>query len=264
MFLDIDNIANSLSISRSILYYEDIQDKLDRDNKRKIEDVLKKHSSYGHKRIAIELGMGKNKILRVMKKFNIKPYRRRVIKYKKSKEEIDLDKNQYKNLIRYICPIKPNVIWASDFTYLKFQGRFVYLVTIIDIFSRKILAWNLSNRHDTDFILVAYMEAKVSHGLPVYFHDDQGSEFKSKKFTSIIKADGVKLSMSDKGSPWQNGFQESYYSNFKIDIGDISRCENVAELFELISEIIYYYNNERIHTAFNMSPVNFLKTMGFN
>jgi transposase InsO family protein len=250
-------IAKDAGISRSTLYYKVKKDGFDREMKKQIEVVLGINPSYGHKRIALEFKLNKKRILRVMKKFDIKPYRQQP-KFPKKPEDFGKPKTKWKNEIIGLCPIKPNVVWATDFTYIKFQGYFIYLATIIDIYSREIVGWNISNFHDTDLILGALRHSiKRTGKTPIYLHSDQGSEYDSNRYEKCAKKNGILISMSAKSSPWENGFQESFYSQFKVDLGYVSRFEAVEELIEEIYRTIYYYNNQRIHTSIKMAPVIF-------
>lgn len=250
-------IAKDSGISRSTLYYKVKMSGFDEEMKKQIEIVLEIHPSYGHKRIALEFNLNKKRILRVMKKFNIKPYRQQP-KSPKKPEDYGKPKTKWKNEIIGFCPIKPNIVWASDFTYLKFQGDFIYLATLIDVYSREIVGWNISNFHDTDLILGALKHAiKRTGKTPIYLHSDQGSEYDSNRYEQFAAYHKISISMSAKSSPWENGFQESFYSQFKVDLGYISRFETMEELIEGIYQAIYYYNNQRIHTSIKMAPVSF-------
>jgi putative transposase len=250
-------LAKEAGVSRSTLYYKAKRDGFDQEMKKQIEIVLGIHPSYGHKRIALEFKLNKKRILRIMKKFGIKPYRQQP-RFPKKPEDYGKPKTKWKNEIIGICPIKPNVVWASDFTYLKFQGYFIYLATIIDVYSREIIGWNISNFHDTDLILGALRHAiKRTGKTPIYLHSDQGSEYDSRRYEEYAKSNGILISMSAKGSPWENGFQESFYSQFKVDLSYVSRFEAVEQLIEEIYQTLYYYNNQRIHTALEMAPVSF-------
>src|SRR3989344_9459321 len=119
-------LSTSLGISRSNLYYQPLQPSKDLATKIRIEEAWRYHPAYGHKRLADHLGMGKNRVRRVMKLFDIKPYRRRGKKWK-SGAAGGID---YPNLIKDVDPLYPNHIWASDFTYLWFMGAWLYLATI--------------------------------------------------------------------------------------------------------------------------------------
>jgi putative transposase len=250
-------IAKDAGISRSTLYYKAKRDEQDEEMKKQIIIILGLNPSYGHKRIALEFQLNKKRILRVMKKFNIKPYRQQP-KFPKKPEDYGKPKTQWKNEIISFCPIKPNIVWASDFTYIKFQGYFIYLATLIDVYSREIVGWNISNFHDTNLILGALKHAiKRTEKTPMFLHSDQGSEYDARRYEDYAKLNGIVISMSAKSSPWENGFQESFYSQFKVDLGFVSRFEAVEELIEEIYQTIYYYNNQRIHTSIKMAPVSF-------
>lgn len=250
-------LAKKLGVSRSSLYYKAKRDALDEEIKTKIKEVLSKHKSYGHKRIALELKLNRKRILRVMKKYSIKPYRRRA-SFPRKKEDEGKTSTKWQNEIITFCPIKPNIVWASDFTYIKFQGSFIYLATIIDIYTREIIGFNISTRHDTKLVLGALTHAiKSSNKVSIFLHSDQGSEYDAKQYEDYVLGKDIIISMSRKNSPWENPFQESFYSQFKVDLGFVSRFETVEELIEEIYQTIYYYNNQRIHTKLKMAPVIF-------
>lgn len=252
-------LADKLGVSRSSLYYKGKLEDVDQELKQQILIILGLHTSYGHKRIALEFSLNKKRILRVMKKYGIKPYRRRPKRPRKADDE-GKKESKWKNEIINLCPIRPNVIWASDFTYIKFQGRFIYLATIIDVYTREILGWNISVRHDTKLVLGALTHALTRTGaIPVYLHSDQGSEYDAKVYEDFVLGKRIILSMSHKHSPWENGFQESFYSQFKVELGVVSRFETVEELIEAIYQTIYYYNNHRIHTSLKTNPIAFKK-----
>ena len=250
-------IAKDAGIARSTLYYKTKREGQDQEMKKQILVVLGIHPAYGHKRIALEFPLNHKRILRVMKKYNIKPYRQQS-KSPKKPEDYGKPKTKWRNEIIGICPIRPGIVWASDFTYIKFQGHFIYLATIIDVYSRELVGWNISNLHDTNLILGALKHAiRRSGKTPVYLHSDQGSEYDSKRYEDYAKNNGIVISMSAKSSPWENGFQESFYGKFKIDLGYIQRFETIEQLIEEIYQAIYYYNNQRMHTSLKMSPVSF-------
>lgn len=251
-------LAKRLGISRSMLYYQHKRPAFDEELKRQIESVLGKHHDYGHKRIAMELKLNKKRILRVMKKFGIKPYRKQARKHRKKDDEGKATLENEINIYKLLCPICPNVVWVSDFTYIKYKGRFIYVATIMDMFTREIIGVAISRFHNTNLVMEAFMDAEKKTGThPVYLHSDQGSEYTSDEYKTHAKGKGIIFSFADKGSPWQNGFQESYYQGFKRNLGDVNRFETLGELIEAIYQTIYYYNNERIHTKLKTNPVAF-------
>jgi putative transposase len=250
-------IAKSLGISRQSLYYKPKKPDRDLETKRLILKIMASHKSYGHKRIALELRMNKKKILRVMKKFNLKPYRRRTKRFIKP-DDINKTPTIYENFIKEIIPDQPNLIWIADFTYIPFQGKFVYLSTIIDLFTREIIGFAVSKTHDRFMCMEALQMALVkTQAMPKYHHSDQGSEYDSEDYINKLIENQIIISMSKKGSPWENGFQESFYSQFKIDLGRPDQFETLGELIEAIYLQINYYNTSRIHTSLKTNPVKF-------
>ena len=250
-------VAAKLGISRGMLYYQHKQPLIDEEVRHQIEAVLTEHKAYGHKRIAPELKLNKKRILRVMKKFNIKPYRSRPKKPGRKEDEGKAVENEM-NVYRLLCPIAPNIVWVSDFTYIKFQGRFIYMATIMDMYVREIIGVAVSRFHNQNLVMEAFMDAeKKTKTHPLYLHSDQGSEYTSEAYKTYAKNKNIIISFSDKASPWQNGFQESFYGKFKVDLGHMEQFESIGELIEGIYQTIFYYNNKRRHTSLNTNPVQF-------
>lgn len=245
------DLAQAQSISRSSLYYQPKQPAKDWLLKNQIEAVLHDHPSYGHKRIALELGVNHKRALRAMKLFGLKPYRRRGRKWKKPKD-LGL---VHQNLLHQLpFPDRPNLAWASDFTYIPFHSRTVFLATIVDLYNRTVVGWSLLTSHTVQLTLSALIDAVEKHGRPRVLHSDQGSEYKSLAYARFARSLGIQLSMSHPGSPWENGYQEAFYSQFKVDLGDPNRFKTLGELAVAIYQQIHYYNTRRIHSKLKMPP----------
>jgi transposase InsO family protein len=250
-------MAQKLGISRGMVYYKHKRDVTDEALKETIQDVMNIHQSYGHKRIAIELHMNKKKVLRIMKKFHLMPKKRRSKKPVKT-DDMNKPATGYLNHIETLCPIRANSIWVGDFTHILFQDGWIYLATVMDLYTREIIGWHLSTTHTKDLIITAFLEAvKARDTTPVYFHSDQGSEYDSRAYTDLVRRHGVIISMSRKAHPWENGYQESFYSGFKLDLGDTRQHCLLGEIFEAIAGTLHYYNHTRIHTALKTSPLQF-------
>jgi putative transposase len=246
-------LAKRLGIARSTLYYKAKKTKVDEEMRTLIEEVMISNPAYGHRRIAIELGWNKKKVLRLMKRFDLKPRLQRGQKWQK-KGDIGLKPASYENLVSNWCPISPDIVWFADFTYLKVVDSFLYLATVIDGYTKEILGFAISRRHNRKLVKAATLDAiEYRRKLPTYFHTDQGSEYQSEEHLTLLEGVGVLVSMSEKSSPWQNGHQESFYSQFKLELGNLSHL-SIGEIVEKIYQQIYYYNHLRIHTALKMSP----------
>lgn len=252
-------VAKCMNINRKNIYHQGKKIIKDLFVKAKIEETFKIHPAYGHRRLALELKMNKKKILRIMHKFNLKPprlwYRKRFL------TEANLAfKNQFANLLKNIDLIKyrPGQIWSSDLTYIKFMGRFLYLAIIKDLVTKEVIAFNLSDKHNSNLVLKTLKEALLKTGKPpLILHSDRGSEYLSGECLTLLKSLGIKISVSDPGSPWQNGWSESFFSSLKTESGNFNRFENLGELVEYIYGYLNYYNNDRIQTKLKMSPVQF-------
>lgn len=245
--------ARSIDVSRATLYYRQKQPEKDWALKQRIETVLREYPAYGHKRLAQVLSVNKKRVLRIMKLYGLKPYRRRGKKWRKTRG----NSVSFPNLLMTTYPAYPNHIWASDFTHLLFKGRFVYLATVIDLYTRKIVGVSVLTTHSVQLVMNALMCAALHHPRPTILHSDQGSEYTSRDYRQSVASLGIVQSMSAKGCPWENGYQESFYSQFKVELGDPNRFGTLGELVYAIYHTIYTYNNSRIHTILKMSPAMF-------
>ncbi len=250
-------LAKQLGVARSTLYYQSKQDVLDEQFRQDIYKVLHLHPSYGHRRLAIYLGVNKKRVLRVMHRYDIQPYRRRGKKPKYVKAPSMADAI-LPNLIANYFPISANDVWASDFTYIPYGGKFIYVATLLDVYSRQIVGWHVSQNHDTALVAMALYDALEQHGRPRILHSDRGSEYLSQAYRELATNCGIELSYSAKANPWQNGYQESFYNGFKIDLGDPVRFETIGQLIEAIHLQLYIYNTYRIHLALRMAPKQYL------
>ena len=251
------SLAKKLGISRGMLYYKHRKPVEDEKLKVEIEKVLFDHPSYGHRRIAMELGLNRKRIRRIMKKFHLMPKRRRNQKLIKP-DDLGKPETGYINLIKNFCPIRSNIVWVGDFTHIRFGDCWVYLATVMDIYTREIVGWHLANTHAKDLVIDAFLDAlDKRRQAPVYLHSDQGSEYESDEYLKLLEDQGIIISMSRKSSPWENGYQESFYSGFKLDLGPTNHYQDLGELIEAVARTIHYYNTERIHTKLKTSPEKF-------
>lgn len=247
--------AAMLGIARTTLYYKPALPAKDAALRREIEGVMRTRAgrSYGYRRIAAALHVNEKRARRVMRLFGIKPYRRRGRKYRRAKPQDEV----YPNLLQLVTPAYEGCVWAADFTHLSFQGRDICVATVIDLYTRRIVGAIVSTRHTAQVVMQALCSALLSNARPAIFHSDNGVEYHAKAFRALLVSLGVAISRSKKGCPWENGYQESFYGKFKIDLGDPSRFDTLGELTAAVYETIYCHNHERIHSALRMSPTQF-------
>ena len=246
-------LARELGISRGSLYYKPKKPDKDWSVKVAIEEALREHPAYGHKRLALHLHMNKKKVLRVMKLYGIKPYRRHGRKWLYTKNTSAV----YPNLLMTTFPTHENHIWVSDFTYLKWRKKTVYASTVMDLYTGRIIGLNVLTNHSVQLTVNALLSALLANPRPEIFHSDNGSEYDAKDFKTLLGTIGTQISRSKKGCPWENGYQESFYDKFKVDLGDPNRFETLVELVSAIYQTIHYYNHDRIHSRLKMSPEQF-------
>lgn len=151
--------------------------------------------------------------------------------------------------------------WVQDFTYLWFNGMWVYIATVLDLKTRRIVGFSISLRHDSDLVHRAALDALSKYPSPSILHSDQGSEYLSYRLRDLCLKLEIELSCSDKASPWQNGYQERFYGTLKDELGPLSRFKDLAELHEGLAMTIYYYNHKRIHTSLKMSPAAYAASL---
>ena len=129
--------------------------------------------------------------------FGIKAYRRRGLKWKKTKNI----KVVYPNILMTTYPVYPNHIWTADFTHLNFQGKIVYIATVMDLFTRRIVGLSVYTNHAVQLVMSAFMNAIYANPRPMIFHSDNGSEYNSEVFIEALQNVGVLISRSAPGCP---------------------------------------------------------------
>lgn len=157
----------------------------------------------------------------------------------------------YPYLLGALSITRANQVWCADITYIAMPRGFMYLIAIMDWQSRKVLAWRLSNSMDVYFCTEALEEAIEKYGIPEIFNTDQGSQFTSFEWISILKQHHVKISMDGKGRWMDNVFIERLWRSLKYECIFLYAHETGAELRKSINKWINFYNTERPHSTFN-------------
>lgn len=161
----------------------------------------------------------------------------------------------YPYLLRGVAVARPNQVWSTDITYIRLAHGFVYLVAVIDWYSRKVLSWRISNTMDTAFCVDCLEEALQRHGNPEIFNTDQGSQFTSDAFTGALKSRGIAISMDGRGRALDNIFVERLWRSVKYEDVYLKGYRNAMELMLGLTEYFVFYNDERPHQSLgNRTP----------
>lgn len=155
----------------------------------------------------------------------------------------------YPYLLRGVSVTRPNQVWSTDVTYIRLPRGFVYLVAIIDWYSRKVLSWRLSNTMDAAFCVDALEEALALYGAPEIFNSDQGSQFTSEAFTRVLKDAEVQISMDGRGRAFDNIFVERLWRTVKYENVYLRGYASLGELTLGLADYFQFYNAERPHQS---------------
>ena len=167
----------------------------------------------------------------------------------------------YPYLLRGLNVTRPNQVWSTDITYIRLAHGFAYLVAVIDWYSRKVLAWRLSNTIDSGFCVDCLEQSIRAFGTPQIFNTDQGSQFTSDDFTGVLKSHGISISMDGRGRCLDNIFVERFWRSLKYEDIYLKGYGSVLELTQGLSEYFQFYNTERMHQSLgNSTPVVVYRT----
>ena len=240
-----------LGISRSTLYYKraEVSD-YDLEIMKLIDMQYTRYPFYGTRRMVWWLGTQGHKvnrkyIRRLMRKMGLEGMAPKPNTSKPKKEH-----KKYPYLLSGLKIDRPNQVWSTDITYIPMAKGFVYLVAIIDWYSRYVLSWRISNTLDSDFCVDALNDARRAYGQPEIFNTDQGSQFTSDKFINALKEnEDIRISMDGKGRWVDNVFVERLWRSLKWEEVYPKCYDTVFEAKAGISTWMNFYNQERPHQS---------------
>lgn len=242
--------AELLNLNRSGIYYQprpmSAHERRVRDL---IDEVYTEWPFYGSRKLALEVGerigksVNRKLIQRLMREMGIA-----ALAPGPSTSQSNPEHEIYPYLLRNREIIKPNEVWSTDITYVRLAKGFAFLTAVIDWYSRYVLSWKLSNTLDVDGPLQALNEA-LKKGKPEIFNTDQGSQFTSKIFTSVLKKHEIKISMDGRGRALDNVFIERLWRSVKYEDIYPRGYETMSEANEGLEKYFDFYNNRRPHQA---------------
>jgi putative transposase len=255
--LSIVNQCKLLSISRSSLYYQTKgESSFNLDLMRLIDIQYLKTPFYGSRQMARHLRregfcVGRKRIRRLMRLMGIEAL------YQKPRTSIANSEHKvYPYLLKNLEINRSNQVWCADITYIPMPSGFMYLVSVMDWSSRKVLSWRLSNTLDRDFCVDALKEAISRYGKPEIFNTDQGSQFTSTDFTEVLINAGITISMDGKGRWMDNIFIERLWRSLKYECVYLNLFETCRELKQGLTSWIDFYNENRPHSSLDGKTPN--------
>ncbi len=247
--LSISQQINLLGIARSTYYYKPIlESDLNLELMKVIDQLYLKDPCCGRRRITKELrrlgyDVNEKRIARLMKIMGIEAI------YPKPKKAFwGSQHRKFSYLLRNVKISSQNHVWGADITYIPMGKGYIYLVAVLDLFSRYVLSWKLSNNLESDFCLQA-LNGALAFGKPRIFNTDQGVQFTSHKFINILEKEDISISMSGKGRCWDNIFVERFWRTLKYEEVYIKSYEDFFDAQQNIEQYIDRYNSKRLHSS---------------
>jgi putative transposase len=239
-----------VSISRSGFYYQPTgETPLNLALMRLIDQQFLETPWYGSRQMTRHLRregytVGRKRVRRLMAKMGLEAI------YQRPRTTVPHPEHQvYPYLLREMVIDCPNQVWCADITYIPMRRGFLYLVAVMDWATRKVLSWRVSNTMDAEFCIEALEEALERFGRPEIFNSDQGSQFTSPRFTGVLRAAGVRISMDGRGRWMDNVFIERLWRSLKYECIYLYAFETGSALRAGLREWIGYYNARRPHST---------------
>ena len=239
-----------VSISRSGFYYRPAgETPLNLTLMRLIDEQFLETPWYGSRQMARHLRregytVGRKRVRRLMARMGLEPI------YQRPRTTIPHPGHRiYPYLLREMAIDRPNQVWCADITYIPMRRGFLYLVAVMDWSTRKVLSWRVSNTMDVEFCIEALEDALARFGRPDIFNSDQGSQFTSPRFTGVLQAAGVPISMDGRGRWMDNVFIERLWRSLKYECIYLHAFETGTDLRAGLTSWIGYYNARRPHST---------------
>jgi putative transposase len=248
--LSIAEQCDVLGLARSSYYYEAADESAENLlYMRLMDEYYLRHPDFGYRRMHIELKraghhVNEKRVLRLMQLMGIQS-----ILPKKNLSIANKEHKKYPYLLNGLWIYKPLQVFAIDITYIPMSNGFIYLTAIIDLYSRYVMGWEISNSLDVIFCLEALKSVLKKFGCPEIFNMDQGSQFTCDDFLKILIAHGIQISMDGKGRAIDNIFIERFWWSLKYEMVYPSHWKTVPEAIQGIGNYIEYYGKERSHQS---------------
>lgn len=254
--LSIARQCRLLGLNRSYYYYKPKgMSQADLELMKRMDRMYSEDPTRGTRRYKRDLalagyGVSRDKVRRLMQVMRLKP-----IYCKPRTTVIDPGAYKYPYLLRELSVERANQVWAVDISYIPMERGFMYLVAVIDVYSRFIVGWDISNSMSSEWVVRVLEKAVDRYGAPGIINSDQGTQFCSDRYIDYLKGlDGVRISMDGKGRATDNAFIERFFRTIKYEKIYLHLPEDGEELYSLCKEFISFYNRERGHSSIDGLP----------
>lgn len=261
--LTVERMVELGGVSRASFYRFQWDESPKADKDMDLRDALQRVAlewpCYGWRRVHAELSrrgwkVNHKRVKRIMREDNL-------LRLRKHKFVVTTDSGHgravYPNLAKGLNLTGINQLWVADITYIRLESEFVYLAVVIDAYSRRVIGWELARTMEDDLTVTALRMALESRkpGTGLVHHSDRGSQYTSRDYTELLKSNGCRISMSRKGSPWENGFCESWMNTLKSEEVNQQEYEDFVEARASIERFIErVYNHKRLHSSLGYVP----------
>jgi transposase InsO family protein len=261
--LNVSMLCDIAGVSRSGYYRwvnaADVRKEKEKRDREDFELILKAYSQHGYSKGARSIYMSMlhwnppvvmnvKKIRRLMDKYGLMCPIRKANPYRRMAKALKTNNVADNLLNRNFKEYGPRRVLLTDITYIPYEGKFAYLSTILDAYTKQILSYVLSDSLEVDFVLETVEKLVKTHGIELtketLIHSDQGCHYTSTSFIRLVNDKDLRQSMSRKGNCWDNAPQESFFGHMKDEI-DVSDCKKFREVKDVIDDWLEYYNNSR-------------------
>ena len=253
------DICGTLGINRGSFYYHSKEDPSEAVLIAEIEKLAGAYPTYGYRRITQVLRrqgytVGTRRVARLMKEKNLWVSIKRAGQTTKSLQ----GEKPWSNLLEALEVSHQDQVWVADITYVRLKGRFIYLSLLMDVFTRVIKAWQLSQHLNPSLTLKPLKEA-LCDSVPEIHHSDQGAQYLSKTYVTTLQEHGVEISVAHRGRPWENGYAERLIRTLKEEEIDSNEYQSLTEARDRIGQFIEHkYHQKRPHSALGgLTPMEF-------
>jgi putative transposase len=254
--LSLSKQCTLLGITRSQMYYKPKGESVLNDQlMKRIDRYFLLHPYYGVERMTDYLNkdlgyrVNEKRVRRLYQIMNLK-----TIYPKPITTTRDPEMYKYPYLLRNLAITRPNQVWQTDITYIPMFRGFMYLAAIIDVYSRKIVGWSISNTMSKKWCVELLEDTIKTHGKPEIHNSDQGSQYTSGEYIQTLKGNGIQISMDGKGRALDNIYIERFWRSIKQEKIYLNPPNGGLDLYQKVKEYIHFYNTERRHTEIGSIP----------